>query len=226
MRRTLKTERLTTSAIMLALSATLAITCALIPFLNLPFGGSFTIASMLPIVLVSYMYGLKWGLFTSFTYAVIQIMMDLALGTSSSVVMALFMPTSDGYMGAFAGVSIIVIDYLIAYTVIGLGGIFRNSIKKKSLALCLGAIFALTLRYIAHVISGAIFYGAWAEWFFSQDGFYAIGETILETFSGGTLAFIYSLFYNGLYMIPEIIITAIAAVVVSAIPLISKKNAL
>ena len=224
MNRTFKTERLTTSAIMLALAATLAITCALIPFLNLPFGGGFTIASMLPIVLVSYMYGLKWGLFTSFTYAFLQIMMDLALGTSSSVIMALFMPTSDGYMGAFAGVSILVIDYLIAYTVLGFGGIFRNKIKNKSLSLCLGAILVLTLRYVAHIASGAIFYGAWAEWFFSQEGFYAIGAKILEHFSGGVLALIYSVFYNGLYMIPEIIITAVAAVVVSAIPLIKKKE--
>lgn len=224
MNRTFKTERLTTSAIMLALAATLAVTCALIPFLNLPFGGGFTIASMLPIVIVSYMYGLRWGLFTSFTYAFLQIMMDLALGTSSSVVMALFMPTSDGYMGAFAGVAIVVIDYLIAYTVLGLGGIFRNKIKNKSVALCLGAILALTLRYIAHIASGAIFYGAWAEWFFSQEGFYAIGAKILERFSGGVLALIYSVFYNGLYMIPEIVITAVAAVIVSAIPLIKKKD--
>ena len=224
MNRTFKTQRLTVSAIMIALSAVLAITCALIPFLNLPFGGGFTIASMLPIVLISYMYGLKWGFFVSATYSILQVLMDLALGTSASVVMALFMPTSDGYMGAFAGASILIIDYLIAYTVLGIGGIFRNKIENKTLALCLGAILALTLRYVAHILSGAIFYGAWAEWFFSQEGFYAFGAKILETFSGGALALLYSIVYNGLYMIPEIIITAVAAVVVSRIPLI-KKNA-
>ena len=102
--RTFKTQRLTMSAVMIALSAVLAIVCALIPFLNLPFGGGFTIASMLPIVLVSYMYGIKWGFFVSATYSVLQVLMDLALGTSSSVIMALFMPSSDGYMGAFAAV--------------------------------------------------------------------------------------------------------------------------
>ena len=211
---------------MIALSAVIAVTCALIPFLNLPFGGSFTIASMLPIILVSYMYGLKWGFFVSATYSVLQVLMDLSLGASSSVVMALFMPTSDGYMGALAGVSILVIDYFLAYSVLGIGGIFRNRVKNKTAALCLGSILALSLRYIAHVISGAIFYGAWAEWFFSQDGFYAIGEKILGTFSGGGLALIYSVFYNGLYMIPEIVITAIAAVVVSRIPLIKKMDEL
>ena len=223
--RTFKTQRLTMSAVMIALSAVLAIVCALIPFLNLPFGGGFTIASMLPIVLVSYMYGIKWGFFVSATYSVLQILMDLALGTSSSVIMALFMPSSDGYMGAFAAVAILVIDYFIAYTVLGIGGIFRNKIKNKTAALCVGSILALSLRYLAHIISGAIFYGAWAEWFFSQDGFYAIGGWILEHISGGALALVYSIFYNGLYMIPEIVITAVAAIVVSKIPYIKKTGA-
>ncbi len=224
MNRTFKTGRLTLSAIMIALSAVLAVTCALIPFLNLPFGGGFTIASMLPIILISYMYGLKWGFFVSATYSVLQVLMDLSLGTSSSVIMALFMPNSDGYMGALAGISILVIDYFVAYTVLGIGGIFRNRLKNKTLALCLGSILALTLRYVAHIFSGAIFYGAWAEWFFSQEGFYAFGAKVLESFSGGTLALIYSVVYNGLYMIPEIVITAIAASVVSTIPLIKKMD--
>ena len=224
MNRTFKTQRLTTSAVMLALSAALAIVCALIPFLNLPFGGGFTIASMLPIVLVSYMYGVKWGLFVSATYSALQILLDLALGTSSSAIMALFMPSSDEYMGYFAAVAILVIDYIIAYTVLGLGGIFRNKFKSKTAALCVGSVLVLSLRYIAHIISGAIFYGAWAEWFFSQEGFYSVGGWILENVSGTALAIIYSIFYNGLYMIPEIVITAIAAVVVSRIPYIKKQQ--
>ena len=224
MNTNIKTQRLTTSAIMIALSAVLAIVCALIPFLNLPFGGGFTIASMLPIVLISYMYGLKWGFFVSLTYSVLQMLMDLALGTSASVIMALFMPTSDGYMGAFAGISIILLDYLVAYTVLGFGGVFRNKIKNKTLALCLGSVLALSLRYLAHILSGAIFYGTWAEWFFSQEGFYKIGASILENFSGFGLALIYSIFYNGLYMIPEIIITAVAAVIVSRVPYVKKSE--
>ena len=224
MNTNIKTQRLTTSAIMIALSAVLAIVCALIPFLNLPFGGGFTIASMLPIVLISYMYGLKWGFFVSLTYSVLQMLMDLALGTSASVIMALFMPTSDGYMGAFAGISIILLDYLVAYTVLGFGGVFRNKIKNKTLALCLGSVLALSLRYLAHILSGAIFYGTWAEWFFSQEGFYKIGASILDNFSGFGLALIYSIFYNGLYMIPEIIITAVAAVIVSRVPYVKKSE--
>ena len=206
---------------MLALATVLAIVCAYIPFLNLPFGGGFTVASMLPIVIVAYMYGTKWGLFTSFCYALIQIIMSLTQGAGGTV-MALFLPESDSFMGYGAAVWIILIDYIIAYTVLGLGGVFRNKISNKTLSLVVGVVLALFLRYAAHIVSGYIFYGAWAEWFFTQEGFYAIGNVILNSMSGNLLSFVYSVFYNGLFMIPEIVITAIVAVPVSRIPAIKK----
>ena len=206
---------------MLAMATVLAIVCAYIPFLNLPFGGGFTLASMLPIVLISYMYGIKWGFFASFTYSLIQIAMDLLLGRGSTII-ALFTPSSDDYMGLFAAIAILVIDYFVAYTVLGLGGVFRNKIKSKTVAIVLGVVVALFARYLCHILSGYIFYGAWAEWFFSQEGFYAIGGKILDAFSGQVLALIYSIFYNGLYMIPEIVITAVVAAPVSAISYIKK----
>ena len=204
---------------MLALAMVLAMVCALIPFLNLPFGGGFTVASMLPVVIISYMYGMKWGFFSAAIYSVIQIVMDLYLGKGSTI-MALFMPNSEDFMGFGAAIAILIIDYLVAYTLLGFGGAFRKVIKNKALALTLGVVLALSLRYIAHIVSGYIFYGAWAEWFFSQENFYAIGGWILEHFSGNALAVIYSIFYNGLYMIPEIIITAVAALIVGRLPVI------
>ena len=219
MNTTQKTQRLTVSAVMLALSTVLAVVCEFIPFLNLPFGGGFTVASMLPIVLVSYMYGVRWGLFTSFTYSCIQVLISLIIGKT---VLALFTPSSDDYMGIGIAIAVVLIDYVLAYTVLGLGGVFRNKIKNKVVAIVLGVIVALSLRYVCHIISGYIFYGAWAEWFFSQEGFYAVGGKILSSFSGNGLALIYSVFYNGLYMIPEIIITSIAAVTVSGISQIRK----
>ena len=214
-------KRLTVSAMMLALATVLAIVCAYIPFLNLPFGGGFTVASMLPIVIVAYMYGTKWGLFTSFCYALIQIILSLTQGAGGTV-MALFLPESESFMGYGAAVWIILIDYIIAYTVLGLGGVFRNKISNKTLSLVVGVVLALFLRYVAHIVSGYIFYGAWAEWFFTQEGFYAIGNVILNSMSGNLLSFVYSVFYNGLFMIPEIVITAIVAVPVSRIPAIKK----
>ena len=221
MTRTTNTRRLTTSAMMLAMATVLALVCAYIPFLNLPFGGGFTVASMLPIVIVSYMYGVKWGFFVSFTYSCIQIIMDLVLGRGSTII-ALFTPSSDDYMGLVAAVAILVIDYFVAYTVLGLGGVFRNRIKSKTVAIVLGVLVALGARYVCHIVSGYIFYGAWAEWFFTQEGFYRIGAWVLDAFDGKMLSLVYSVFYNGLFMIPEIIITAIVAAPISAIGYIKK----
>ena len=223
MTRKTNISRLTTSAMMLAMATVLALVCAYVPVRNLPFGGGFTIASMLPIVLISYMYGIKWGFFVSFTYSCIQIIMDVMLGKGSTII-ALFTPASEDYMGLVAAILILVIDYFIAYTVLGLGGIFRNKIKSKTLAIVLGVVVALGARYICHIVSGYIFYGAWAEWFFTQEGFYNVGGVILDAFDGKMLSLVYSVFYNGLFMIPEIIITSVVAVPVSAISYI-KKNA-
>ncbi len=218
MNTTLKTQRMTISAVMLALATVLALVCEVIPFLNLPFGGGFTVASMLPIVIVSYMYGIKWGLFTSFAYSVIQILISLIMGKT---VLALFTPSSDDYMGLFAAFAIVIIDYLLAYTVLGLGGIFGNKLKNKVVAIVLDVIVALSLRYVCHIISGYIFYGAWAEWFFSQEGFEA-GTWVLGHFSGKGLALLYSIVYNGLFMIPEIVITSIIGAGVANINYIRK----
>ncbi len=215
-----KTQRLTVSAIMLATATVLAAICALIPFLHLPFGGGFTVASMLPVVLIAYMYGTGWGLFSAFTYSVIQILLDLMSG-KGSLLMGYFLPTSEDYMGAGVAIGILVLDYFVAYTALGLGGVLRGKLPKTP-AIVLGVILALGARYAVHVVSGYLFFGTWAEWFFTQEGFYAIGNVILNAFSGQLLAVVYSIFYNGLYMIPEIVITAICASGVSFIPYIKK----
>ena len=210
-------HRLTFSAVMLALATVLALVSALIPFLQLPYGGALTLASMLPIIIVSYVYGVKWGFFTSFTYAALQIIMDLMMGKNSTII-AYFLPEDEGGMRLFAAIAITLIDYIIAYGILGIGGIFRKN-KNKTLALTLGALLAAIGRYIAHIVSGYIFWGSYAERFFTESfNVGKIGDKILASFSGNGLAFIYTIVYNGLYMIPEIILTAIVAVIVSRLP--------
>jgi len=216
-------KRMTTSAVMLALATVLALVCALIPFLHLPFGGGFTIASMLPIVVISYMYGLRWGFFTSGVFALIQIMISLFQG-SSSTVMLLFTPADEGFMGYGAAIAILIIDYLLAYGILGIGGIFRKRVKNQTAALVLGVVVALSLRYLCHIVSGFIFYGSWAEWFFTQENFYAFGSWVVDRVDGLGLSLLYSVFYNGLYMIPEIIVTALCAVPVSRIRYVTIQN--
>lgn len=194
----MKTKRLVTTAMLIAIAAVLSV---LQPF-QLPFGGGITIASMLPIVLIAYCYGTRWGLFSASVFSLLQLLLGL------KTVSAFFLP-GESQMVLYKAVLVCFLDYILAYSLLGFGGIFKGKIKSDVTAITAGSVLALFLRYLVHILSGAVFFGSWAEWFFTQEGFYAIGAKIMETFSGSGLAFIYSVFYNGTYMLPEIVITAI-----------------
>ena len=83
--------------------------------------------------------------------------------------------------------------------------------KSTAGALSVGAVIGLAARYVVHIVSGYVLFGTYAEWFFSQSGW---GQAILEKLQGNLLMFVYSVIYNGLYMVPEIIITAVGGLIV------------
>ena len=204
-----KTKRLTESAMLLAVAIVLELVSKMfIP--ELPFGGQITLVSMLPVVLISYRHGVKWGLVSGVAYA----MIEMAIGAKT--VTAAFQP---GYFGD--GVLILnalimcALDYMVAYTALGIVGIFRDRIENRGKALCCGVIVALGARYVAHILSGYILFSGWAEWFFTQEGFPAWGANLVASLSPEALGLLYSVVYNGMYMIPEMIFTATAAVLIA-----------
>ena len=213
----MKTKRITESAMLLAVAIVLELVSKMfIP--EMPFGGQVTLVSMLPVVLISYRHGVKWGLVAGLTYA----FLEMALGAKT--VAAAFQP---GYFGD--GVMLVnalvmcALDYLVAFTVLGIGGCFRNKIQKPGMALALGSLVALLARYAAHIASGYILFAGWAEWFFTQDGFPAWGAALVASLSPEALGFTYSVVYNGFYMIPEIVLTVVASMLLARIPAIVKK---
>lgn len=218
--KTMKKERiywLVESAIMLALAIVLEmVSKSIIP--KMAFGGQITIVSMLPIVLVGWKYGLGKGIVTGFVYSLAELIIGIADGT----ITAAFLPPEQDGLGIGRAILMLFLDYILAYTLIGFGAIYKKKIKNNSISLSLGAFTVLSFRYISHILSGYILYGAWAEWFFTQEGFYSWGATIMDTFSGNALSLVYSIVYNGFYMIPEIIITTIVAIVIGKIPQITK----
>ena len=200
-----KTKRLTESAMLIAVAIVLELVSKMfIP--EMPFGGQVTLVSMLPVVLISYRHGVRWGLVAGLGYA----MVEMLLGAKT--VAAAFQP---GYFGD--GTMIVnalimcVLDYLAAFTALGLGGAFRNRIQNPGAALCCGSVLALSCRYVCHIASGYILFSGWAEWFFTQEGFPAWGASLVASLSPEMLGFVYSLVYNGMYMVPEILLTAAVA---------------
>ncbi len=168
-----KMLRLVESGLLLAV----AVALSMVKVLDLPYGGSITAFSALPILLVAYRHGTPWGLLTAFAYALMQ----LVLGAST-----LSYATSP-----MAVAAIILLDYLLAFTVLGLGGIFRRSCANQGVALVLGAVVTGLLRYLLHVIAGCT---VWAGLSIPTEA-----------------ALVYSLAYNATYMVPEVIVTALGA---------------
>lgn len=175
---TSRTKILVECALMVALSAVLQ----LIPFIKMPNGGTVTLASMAPIVFISLRYGVKWGLLTSFVGSLVQML----LGGISA-------PPTPTF---FWFLLVILLDYVIAYTVLGLGSIFARPFSSRIVGAGVATVAVTFLRYLCHIASGILIWDVYAP--------------------EGQPVWLYSILYNGSYMIPEIIFTTIAVVLLSA----------
>lgn len=178
------TKILVEGAAMVALATVLSF----IRVFKLPWGGSITLLSMLPIALFSIKRGVKSGLIVSFLFSLIQLfqgIMDGLFGWGLSPVML---------------IACILLDYVIAFTVLGLAGVFR---KKGLVGWISGISLAIGLRFLTHFLSGVVIWQSFGE--------------LWEGFSTEN-SVVYSLLYNGCYMLPELIFTLIAAVALLKVP--------
>ena len=175
-------------AIVIAMGAVLS----MITIFKLPWGGSVTLLSMLPIVVYSNRYGIKQGLVVAFVFSIFQLFQGIGDGLFAWGLTPIML------------IACILLDYILAYTVIGLSGVFRQ--KGEWGRIC-GAIAALLIRFACHFVSGVvIFHSVGTLW----DGF-STDNTLL-----------YSLLYNGSYMLPEIAFTCIGAFVFFKAPAVKK----
>lgn len=198
------TLKLTVSGIMVAMSTVLSF----LKFTELPYGGSVTLFSFVPVLFVGYAYGAKWGIASGIVYGILQ--------------------TIFGISGAVAGAGFAwyqvllcaLLDYIVAGAMLGLGGTLKKAIKNPQISFGLGSLFACVLKYLSHFLSGYILFGTYAEWFFTEGGGMDYGANILAAYSGNTLSVVYSLIYNATFMLPETIITIVmACIIISVKPL-------
>ena len=179
-----KTKLIAEGAAMVALATVLSF----IRIIKMPWGGSVTLLSMLPIVLYSIKNGVKNGCIVSFVFSLVQFAQGIM----------------DGLFGwgltPVSLIACILIDYILAFTVLGIAGIF----KEKGLNGWIGGIaLAVALRLFMHFLSGVVIWHSFGELW----GGFSTESSVL-----------YSLLYNGAYMIPEMIFTIIGAVVLLKAP--------
>lgn len=175
------TRRLTETAIMLAL----AVALSYVQIFSLPMGGSVTLFSQVPIIIIGYRYGWKWGCLTGIIYGLLEMLLQ-GLGNFSYV------------KGIGAYLILILADYVIAFMSLGLGGaMFKKAVKNQSVALGLGAFVASALRFICHFISGVTIWGEYADgwksvWVYSlgYNGSYMAAEAVISIIGVVLLSFV------------------------------------
>ncbi len=192
-----------------ALMVALATVLSLIKVYEAPFGGSVTLISMAPIIVLSMHRGIMPGLAAGFVHSVIQLILGLS---------------NVGWVPDMGGkVLCVLFDYIIPFTLLGLGGMFRSVKFTKNeraniiVQALLGALVVTVIRYICHIISGvAVWYALDLEWYADDP------DHIVNKY--GSWAF--SAIYNGSFMIPEIIETCIGApIICAALTKVFKKKA-
>ena len=175
----LRIQSLCEGAILLALAIVLNYLSKMI-FANMPQGGSISLG-MFPLLLYIHRWGVGKGLLVGFAYGLLDMLID------------------GGYAWGWQSM---LLDYLVAYTALGLGGFFRG--KGWGIFPCV-AVGCLG-RFAVHYLSGVTLYRILVP----------TGVEGLESL--GTIAnpHVYSILYNGVYMLPNMLIALMLAALLFA----------
>lgn len=143
----------------------LATVLSYIKIFHLPQGGSITAGSLVPLLWFSLRRGPKIGVFACLVYGLVQLMLEPYV----------YHPVQ------------VLLDYPLAFGVIGLAGLF----KRRPF---IGVVVGIAGRFVAHFLSGIIFFAEYAP--------------------PGMHPAIYSAIYNGSYLMGELVVSAILTYVI------------
>jgi thiamine transporter len=162
----------------IALAAALAVVLSMLKLFRMPQGGSVSL-EMIPVFYIALRHGGLWGCLTG-----------------------LLMGLGQLFFGAYiVHPAQLILDYPLAFTLLGVSGFFRTIPAKKKMAwgLTLGAIgmiIGCALRFSSHLISGVIFFGEYAP--------------------EGMNVWLYSAVYNASYLIPAALISIVVVLLILA----------
>ena len=125
-----ETKAMVTSGVLVAL----AVALDQITLFRLPYGGSVTAFSMLPIVICAYFFGVRRGVMAGMCVGLIDLIF------SPYVIHPIQM----------------LLDYPLAFGALAFAGLMRN----KKFGIISGFILGLLARYLCSVLSGIIFFGS------------------------------------------------------------------
>jgi len=147
-------------------------------------GGGITLG-MIPIVYIAFRHGNAWGLGAGLAYSGLQIAMGFYVPPANTV---------------FSIILCVLLDYLLAFTVLGASKLFADMIKgNKMVGYAVGSFVVCMLRFVCSFISGVVLWGSYGtNW-------------------GIENIWAYSFCYNISYMLPNAIITAVAITAICSV---------
>ena len=128
-----KTRILVEGALMIALSTVLS----MIQIPLMPHGGSITLFSMVPILVMSYRHGAKWGIMTAFVNSLIQLVQGL--GNLA------YCQTLTAQVGC------VLLDYLLAFTVLGFACLIAKPFRSRTVGVGVSAFVVCLLRFFVQL---------------------------------------------------------------------------
>ena len=166
-----------------ALMIALATILSMIKVFEMPFGGSVTLLAMMPIILMSFRHGTRWGVLTAFVHSVLQ----LVLGFNNV-----------GYCATLLSqIGCILLDYILAFTALGLADAIGKPFKNRLVGIIVGTAVVCLLRFVCSWLSGILIWGSYQSYY---------------EWAANMPLWLYSLVYNGNFMLPETAITIVGTV--------------
>ncbi len=166
-----------------ALMVALAFVLSFIPLFKMPWGGTVTAFSTLPILLMSLRHGGRWGVAAAAVYSLLQVMqgMDSVVAASTAPAMLLC----------------VLLDYVLAYTALGFAGPIAKKFTSPTGGLVVAVVATGLFRLLCSFLSGIVIWGAYAP--------------------EGMPVWLYSLSYNASWLLPDLAIVLVAAVLLSRV---------
>lgn len=156
-----KTRKLTEIAVAVAM----AVVCSFVKVWEMPQGGSVAL-TMVPILLIAIKSGAVAGCITGAIYGLLSML----------IAGVIYHPMS------------ILLDYVLAFGLLGIAGLFKKNLP----GVVLGCVTGVAGRFMSSVISGAVLFAEYAP--------------------EGQSPWVYSLIYQATYMVPELIISVVVLV--------------
>lgn len=206
-------RKLLTTTILVVVAIVIDVLITVIPGLNLsmPMGGKLFGISLIPLVLIGLLFGLKYGLLGGFIYALYNFSFDYLIYLST------LQATLESWTGTpwsfWHIMALILFDYIIPFMAFGLSGLFKkNDLKLKNIVLSVTLVSVV--RLISSSIAGVLLWGSSIQYAASA-GDNNIATKIFSFVNNNLV--LYSVLYNLTYILTTSILVAVILV-------LSRKN--